>query len=554
MVASMNPQSLKMHPVPIENRELIDKTLRFVVERTWRVGDTDFFYDLVKFLGEVLGVAYVFCDVVDPADNTMVETVALYSHGEVTENIRYSLKNTPCENVIGRSVCCYAEGIQQLFPEDHLLVDMGAESYAGIPIWSADGEPLGLIAIIDDQPIETPELIVTVLQIVSVRAGGELERMQAEETLRVSEESRQLAEERLRNAITIMSDGFALYDRDGRLEFFNDSFQEIHRYQESELVPGVTTYDSLGELDRERSQNTRQPLTFEERLSVLRRDGPSEIVHQMEDRTFERHQSATPEGGIISLITDITKLKSAEELSTQARQDAEKANAAKSEFLASMSHELRTPLNAIIGFSEMLKNNVFGTLGDVRNQEYIEDINAAGDHLLSLINNILDLSKIEAGKEETIVKETDIHPVVLDCVEMLKVLANDKRIQIRCNLPNFFPTIRVDHRHLTQVLINLLSNAVKFTPEGGAIEITSTVEENRWITIRISDTGIGISADEIPKVLQEFVRGGDVMTRTQIGTGLGLPLAKRLVELNGGSISIDSELGVGTTVTVQFPK
>jgi PAS domain S-box-containing protein len=374
----------------------------------------------------------------------------------------------------------------------------------------------------------------------------------SEESLRESEARRLLAVDRLRNAISIMGDGFVLYDAQGRLEFFNESFRRFHGYDEGDLVAGITTYDMLGELDKEVSSDNRRLLSFKQRLALLRQNGSTVVLQQMANSTYERHQSATPEGGIISIITDITDRKAFEEALVQTKAEAENANAAKSEFLASMSHELRTPLNAIIGYSEMLKICTFGPLGNMKNQEYVNDIHSAGIHLLGLINDVLDLSKIEAGKEEVNALETDIHPIVADCLELVKVLANEKEIEVKCDIPNFFPTIKVDRRHLSQILINLLSNAIKFTPQGGYIDVMAMVEKDQSITIRVTDTGMGISAKEIPMVLENFVRGGDVMTRTASGTGLGLPLVKRLVELSGGSISIDSELGVGTTVTIQF--
>jgi two-component system, cell cycle sensor histidine kinase PleC len=259
---------------------------------------------------------------------------------------------------------------------------------------------------------------------------------------------------------------------------------------------------------------------------------------------------------IVLLMLTLRQITQRHQIETEllaAEMEAEKGNKAKSDFLASMSHELRTPLNAIIGYSDMLKRHTFGTLGSDKNIEYVSDINSAGTHLLGLINDILDISKIDAGKEDILVREVDIDPVLRECVEMVKVLANERHISISHEMPNFFPTVKVDSRHLSQILINLLSNAIKFTPHGGSIDISVMIGIDRSVEIKITDTGIGISADEIPKVMEEFERAGEVLSRSQQGTGLGLPLTKRLVELNNGTLSIQSEVGKGTTVTVHFP-
>ena len=262
---------------------------------------------------------------------------------------------------------------------------------------------------------------------------------------------------------------------------------------------------------------------------------------------------------LVGTAMDITERKQAEvdlmaaiKISEVARKDADASNKAKSEFLASMSHELRTPMNAIIGFSDLMKNETFGSLGSNKNREYAADINDAGKHLLHLINRVLDLSKIEAGKEDINASETDISSVLDQCLEMVQVLADEKRLVLIRNLPNYFPTIKLDRQHLVQIFINLLSNAIKFTEPQGRIEVSGVVRHSQAITIKIIDSGVGIAPKDIPKVMENFERGGHVMTRTESGTGLGLPLVKRLVELNGGTVEIQSELEKGTTVTLHF--
>ena len=231
---------------------------------------------------------------------------------------------------------------------------------------------------------------------------------------------------------------------------------------------------------------------------------------------------------------------------------SEAANLAKSEFLAIVSHELRTPLNAIIGFSEFLKMEMFGPLGSDRYKSYSHDIYRSGQHLLHIINDILDLSRAEANKLEISEEKFDLAEMVHGCLRMFHNKTAVEGVRISHKISEDI-NVLADHRLMNQVVINLLSNAIKFTGTGGAITVESFCDESDCCSIKVSDTGIGIAEENIAKIFEPFMQVESAKIRTQDGLGLGLPLVKRIMDLHGGEVNIESTLGKGTTVTVTLP-
>jgi signal transduction histidine kinase len=225
---------------------------------------------------------------------------------------------------------------------------------------------------------------------------------------------------------------------------------------------------------------------------------------------------------------------------------------AKSQFLATMSHELRTPLNAIIGFSEILATELFGPIGSARYREYAHDVKDSGSHLLSLINDILDFSKVDAGHLQLDEEPVDLGRVIEESLRMVQQQATHQGVGLRSEIAAGLPRLRADHRRIRQVLLNLLSNATKFTPPGGHILISVEMTTSALV-VKVADTGIGIKTEDIPKAMERFGQIDSDLNRKYQGTGLGLPLSKRLVELHGGTLTLESEIGVGTTVTAFFP-
>ena len=277
------------------------------------------------------------------------------------------------------------------------------------------------------------------------------------------------------------------------------------------------------------------------------KDGTYVWIHSTGQAVWDEQGNPRRMAGSIS---DITELQQAAEKMREAKEQAELANRAKSEFLANMSHELRTPLNAILGFSELMGNATLGPLGNPKYEEYAKDINDSGRHLLALIQDILDLSKIEAGKIELDEEGIDVAMTIRSCLVLVKERAENSGVKLKTDIPQELPMLHADPCKLKQIFVNLLSNAVKFTPAGGEVILKAWWREESGYVFQVVDTGIGMALADIPTALSPF---GQVDS-THGGTGLGLPLTKSLVEMHGGSLDLQSEVGVGTTVTVRFPK
>ncbi len=385
---------------------------------------------------------------------------------------------------------------------------------------------------------------------------------------------------RLVDAIDTVSEAFVLWDANKKLVMCNRKFQAFYRLPDHLLEPGTSFEDIVaaaadpalenGLLSS--AQKNSAAYTYEARLE--------------QGRWLHINERRTRDGGYVSIGTDITPLKKSEQrlsererqlqatvsdlrqsrrqLERQAQQlvelaekymvektKAEKANRTKSEFLANMSHELRTPLNAIIGFSEVMEKELFGALGNPKYTEYAKDIHDSGNHLLEVINDILEMSKIEAGRLTISRKRIQLDEIIEDSLRIVHRIAEEKNIEfIRDGLHPF--TISADKRAIKQVLINLLSNAVKFTPSGGKVTVIFR-HSDQEVSFSINDTGIGIAKQNIGKLGRPFQQVENQFSKSYKGSGLGLAISRSLIELHGGELIIRSQLGHGTTVTCRLP-
>jgi signal transduction histidine kinase len=365
------------------------------------------------------------------------------------------------------------------------------------------------------------------------------------------------AEERLLDAIEAMEDGFILWDASDRVALCNTAFGRMDRESYVALRPGTRFEDIM----RERVKAGKIPAAIGREEDYIRqrlaqhRNPSGALVQQLSTGQWVRIvERRTRDGGIVSIRSDITDLKRQQDELRRAKEEAEGASRAKTRFLATMSHELRTPLNAIIGFSELMQGTMFGPLGSPKYTEYAAAINASGRHLLSLIGDILDMSRIEAGRYELHPQSVDLREVADECLFMLQGRASEDGVTLLNEIRRPGPRVTADRLAIKQVLINLLSNSVKFTPRGGRIICRDGTDGEGRLTISVNDTGVGVSPERLPHLFEPFAGPADASLAKPVGgTGLGLSICRRLMRLHGGDVEIDSELGRGTTATVTFP-
>ncbi len=352
-----------------------------------------------------------------------------------------------------------------------------------------------------------------------------------------------------------MEQGLLVLDEAMRVELWNRRFVELLGPPEK---TGIGVGSSILDLVRVGSrrygyaESDIEKFVANTELELKRR---TVVVHEivtLSERVVERRLRPVAGGGWIVVYLDITARKKVEQDLRRAKDEAELASRTKTEFLANMSHELRTPLNAIIGFSDILTSQIFGPLGDPRYVEYSGDIRDSGYHLLQLINDVLDVSKIEFGKVELTEETVDLPAIVESSLRLMRDRADAAGVKLSQFLAPLLPAIQADSRRLKQVLLNLLSNSVKFTPAGGRVVVR--VEAGpEGCRIDVEDTGIGIAPDDLDEALRPFGQIDSRLARKYEGTGLGLPLSKALVELHGGKLELVSAPGKGTTATVWLP-
>lgn len=368
---------------------------------------------------------------------------------------------------------------------------------------------------------------------------------------KATESARLQSESQLAEILKAVVDGIVTSDECGIIQVFNPAAEEIFGYTADEVVgksinvlmPHSEARHHDGYLQKYQETGKANIIGYGREVMGRRKDG-SEFPIDLAVSQLEIHGKRYFTG----VVRDITARKKAEGALIEAKDEAERANRVKSEFMANMSHELRTPLNAIIGFSEVARTEMFGPLGNDKYKEYSADIQDSAQHLLDLINDILDMARIEADKLE-------LHDEVFDVAEIAETpmhLVDSGRVKLTNAIPKDLPLLRADKRRVKQILLNLLSNAVKFTPEGGDVWVEGRLSPEGGIELCVHDNGIGMEPEEVECALRPFEQIDTGLNRKYEGTGLGLPLVDRLARLNGGVMELESTKGEGTCARVRF--
>ena len=550
----------------ITERKQIEDTLKFLVQCYDPSSGEDFFQSLACYLGQSLGMDYVCIDRLHE-DSLSAETVAIYFDGKFEDNVSYTLKDTPCGNVVGKTICCFAKDVHRLFPMDVVLQEMAAESYVGTTLWSSQGQPIGLIAIIGRKPLADTTLATSILQLVAVRAAGELERKRVEKE----------KEELLYNLQERVKELNCLYRISAIVETPDISLDEI-LLKIVNVIPSAWQYPDITcariAIDNQEYKTSNYKETkWKQAADIIvngKKIGCIEVFYLEERVEIDEGPFFKEERALITAISErlgrITNRVQAEEVARQARDNLEKTNSqlqveithrkqisddlARSnkdleQFAYVASHDLQEPLRAVSGFVDMLKLQMEGSL-DAKKTEYMNYIVDGAARMRLLINGLLEYSRVGTlGKP----------PELTDCKAALERAILNLQVGIRESGAKVtagpLPKVCVDSMQLVQLLQNLIGNAIKFRSEPAPeVHISASHQDNEWL-FAVTDNGIGIEPQYAQRIFLIFQR---LHPRSKYqGTGIGLAICRKIIERHGGKIWVESNPGSGSTFYFTVP-
>jgi cell cycle sensor histidine kinase DivJ len=376
---------------------------------------------------------------------------------------------------------------------------------------------------------------------------------------RHSQSSVRAGEDRYRLLAENATDMITQHDEKGRVLFASFAAQQLFG-ESAQKIAGDGLFERVHVADRpayltalSRSFVNNEPIAVEFRIRRAGGVEPARYVWvEMRCRPLRAEDTALDRPGIVAVTRDISDRKAQEAEVLRTRDEAESASMAKTQFLANMSHELRTPLNAVIGFSEILNQELFGAIGEARYRDYARLIHESGQHLLNVVNDILDMSKIEAGKFKIVKEPFDVASLVKSCCELMRHTAEQRSLSLIMDVSPGIPELPADKRACKQMLINLISNAIKFTDPGGWVRVSAR-RVDQTVEFTVADNGIGIAEADLPKLGKPFVQANNSYDRSYDGAGLGLSVVKGLARLHGGRLELNSSLGRGTNATIVLP-
>ena len=545
--------------IDIDQSKRLEQALSSIVSFRQIESSESMLQHMCRVLTEALNVDIACIAKLDEHGAPRAKVVAGWSPQGAMSDFAYNLAGTPCEVTYENSYCHFASRVQHEFPSDHFLSEVDASSYTGLVLRNSADEPIGLLVLLDSSIRTDSFEAESMLKLFGARAASELERHQIESELHRTRERLLSYADRLETATTGAGLGVFEFQFDTGDMIWDETMHDLYGTSEIEILPSAELWESrLHPDDLRKMQSIRRQIEggldhVETTFRIL--PGGNTIRHISVAATVTRLPDGTPKS-LTGVNWDVSDLVIANQNLMHAKEIAESANTAKSEFLANMSHEIRTPLTAIMGYTDLLANDDGITHDSEQLKNSVTAIQNNAEHLLVILNDILDLTKIDAGMMQ--IESVELCPgtLVREAVSMLSARAVAKGIELGVNIQTELPTsVNSDPTRIRQILLNLIGNAVKFTEQGKVtvdVSYQSLPDTTGRLVIAVRDTGIGIAAQdvEILKNFDPFTQADGSMTRRFGGTGLGLRLTNAFAKRLGGNLVIDSVFGVGSTFTV----